>query len=83
MPNKPYYLKSGEVQEDMLPVIEEMKREKRKKIIYLGVISADRDLQSFAEAVERVKRTIACICSASSEEMAQKNLRSCAIAIPP
>ena len=55
LPNKPYYLKSGEVQEDMLPVIEEMKREKRKKIIYLGVISADRDLQSFAEAVERVK----------------------------
>ena len=32
-----------------------MIREKRKKIIYLGVISADRDLQSFAEAVERVK----------------------------
>lgn len=37
LPNKPYYLKSGEVQEDMLPVIEEMKREKRKKIIY-GVV---------------------------------------------
>ena len=31
LPNKLYYLKSGEVQEDMLPVIEEMKREKRKK----------------------------------------------------
>ena len=55
LPNKPYYLKSGEIQDDMIPVIEEMKKEKRKKIIYLGVISADRDLQSFAEAIERVK----------------------------
>ena len=55
LPNKPYYLKSGEIKDDMIPVIEEMKKEKRKKIIYLGVISADRDLQSFAEAIERVK----------------------------
>lgn len=55
LPNKPYYLKNSEIQNDMFPVIEEMKREKRKKIIYLGVISADRDLQSFAEAIEKVK----------------------------
>lgn len=55
LPNKPYYLKSGEIKDNMIPVIEEMKKEKRKKIIYLGVISADRDLQSFAEAIERVK----------------------------
>ena len=55
LPNKPYYLKNGEIKDDMIPVIEEMKKEKRKKIIYLGVISADRDLQSFAEAIERVK----------------------------
>ena len=55
LPNKPYCLKSGEITDDMIPVIEEMKKEKRKKIIYLGVISTDRDLQSFAEAIEKVK----------------------------
>ena len=55
LPNKPYCLRSGEITDDMIPVIEEMKKEKRKKIIYLGVISTDRDLQSFAEAIEKVK----------------------------
>ena len=55
LPNKPYCLKSDEITDDMIPVIGEMKKEKRKKIIYLGVISTDRDLQSFAEAIEKVK----------------------------
>lgn len=55
LPNKPYYTVSGEITDKMKPVIEQMKKEQKKIIIYLGVLDPDRDLESFAKAIETVK----------------------------
>lgn len=55
LPNKPYYEQSGEITDEMKPIIEQMKNETKKIIIYLGVLDPDRDLESFARAIETVK----------------------------
>ena len=55
LPNKPYYTESGEITDEMKPVIEQMKQETKKIVIYLGVLDPDRDLESFAKAIETVK----------------------------
>lgn len=55
LPNKPYHLDPGEMTEEMQPVVEKMQSEKRKIIVYLGVLDPDRDFESFAKAIERVK----------------------------
>lgn len=55
LPNKPYYLDPGALTEEMQPVVEKMLQEKRKIIIYLGVLDPDRDFESFAEAIETIK----------------------------
>jgi glycosyltransferase involved in cell wall biosynthesis len=55
LPNKPYYTEDAEITEEMKPVIEKMKQETKKIIIYLGVIDPDRDIESFAKAIETMK----------------------------
>ncbi len=55
LPNKPYYMESAEITDEMKPVIEKMKQETKKIVIYLGVIEPDRDIESFARGVELVK----------------------------
>lgn len=55
LPNKPYYQEAGEVTEEMKPIIEQMKNETKKIVIYLGVLDPDRDIESFAKAIESVK----------------------------
>lgn len=54
MPNKPYSLDSGSLNEEALAVIRQMKEEKRKIIIYLGVIDEDRDFGEFAKAIGKM-----------------------------
>ena len=54
LPNKPYYYEIVEPTDDTMPIITQMKNEKRKIIVYLGVFDPDRNLKAFAEAVSRV-----------------------------
>lgn len=61
LPNKPYYFDAGTPTTDMLPVIEKLKNEKRKIIIYLGVFDPDRTFEEFAKAVEKMKDEF-CLC---------------------
>lgn len=51
LPNKPYYLNPGEITDDLKEIIERIRLEKRKIILYLGVFSPDRDMESFIKAV--------------------------------
>lgn len=53
LPNKPYYFDSGVVNEQMKEAISIIEQEKRKIIMYLGVIDPDRDFESFAKAIEQ------------------------------
>lgn len=55
LPNKPYYMESGEITDEMKPIIERMLQETKKIVIYLGVLDPDRDLESFAKAIETIK----------------------------
>ena len=52
LPNKPYRLDYGNPTDDMNEKLNIMKNEKRKIILYLGVIGADRNLDKFASAVQ-------------------------------
>nr|WP_297763540.1 hypothetical protein [uncultured Butyrivibrio sp.] len=54
LPNKPFDLNCGELSADALAAIELMKKDKRKKIIYLGGIWPDRDLSGFAETIKNM-----------------------------
>lgn len=55
LPNKPYDTADAEITNEMKPVIEKMKQEKRKIVIYLGVLDPDRDIESFAKGIETIK----------------------------
>lgn len=55
MPNKPYSLEPGQLSKQAVDIIEQMKKEKRKIIIYLGVIDEDRNFDEFAKAIEGKK----------------------------
>ena len=48
LPNKPYSLEVND--EGMEEVLEKLKKDDRKKIMYLGIISSDRSLEEFAKA---------------------------------
>ncbi len=52
LPNKPYNLSTGNVTEDMLPSLDKILNEKRKIVLYLGGIWADRNLKPFATAIQ-------------------------------
>lgn len=55
MPNKPYYYDPGIMTQDIKRSIEILKNEKRKIIIYLGIIDPERSLTEFAEAIDSMK----------------------------
>ncbi|KJJ77978.1 MULTISPECIES: glycosyltransferase [Clostridia] len=52
LPNKPYSLYAGEIHEDVQKALTIIKSDGRKKIMYLGVLSVDRNLEPFARALE-------------------------------
>ena len=54
LPNKPYYFDPGEMTDEVKSAIQEMQNEKRKIVLYLGVIDPDRDFESFANAIDEV-----------------------------
>ena len=55
LPNKPYHVEDAGITDEMKPIIEKMQQEKKKIVIYLGVLDPDRDIESFAKAVETVR----------------------------
>lgn len=65
LPNKPYYLEPGEMTEDVQKAIRELEKAPRKKIMYLGVMSVDRNLEPFAKAVEKLGEEY-CLCTLGS-----------------
>lgn len=56
LPNKPYRVEAISISTDNEKIIEKMKKEKRKIILYQGVFYEDRKLDAFAEAVEYLKK---------------------------
>lgn len=54
LPNKPYYLDPGELSKEVKLAIDQISSDTRKKIMYLGVLSVDRNLVPFAKAVEEM-----------------------------
>lgn len=52
LPNKPYSLSPGEPLESMSEGIEKIKKEKRKVLLYLGLVMPERNLEEFAKAVK-------------------------------
>lgn len=62
LPNKPYYLEPGDMNEDVQKAITELENDHRKKIMYLGVMSVDRNLAPFAEAIEKLGKNY-CLCA--------------------
>ena len=51
LPNKPYSLEIPSVPEEVYPIIEEMKSERRRILLYQGVFYKDRNLEPIASAV--------------------------------
>ncbi len=52
LPNKPYTLEYGSLSEKTKNAIELIKAEKKKIILYLGIIGFDRDLTNYAKAIK-------------------------------
>lgn len=71
LPNKPYYLEPGDMTEDVQKAIMELEKDPRKKIMYLGVMSVDRNLVPFAKAVEKLGENY-CLCALGSVPEGQK-----------
>lgn len=55
LPNKPYTISYGKLDTNTKELIEKLRQEKRKKIIYLGVIDKDRDFSVMMDVVEDFK----------------------------
>lgn len=56
LPNKPYSIPEPDTEPaELTSIIQEMKQEKRKIVLYQGVFYGDRNLDAFAEAVESLK----------------------------
>ena len=55
LPNKSYYLEPGEITPEVNDAINIMRQEKRKIILYMGIFSPDRDMESFIKAVDILK----------------------------
>lgn len=54
LPNKPYQLSSGRVPDSMKEVLNEYNKERRKVVLYLGIVGKDRNLDAFATAIDRL-----------------------------
>ena len=55
LPNKPYSLEIEGISENLKDILDSVKAEKRKIIMYLGYIGQDRKLDIFAEAVHQLR----------------------------
>ena len=55
LPNKPYSMTIGSTPDELVPVLEEMEKEKRKIVLYQGVFLPDRNLDAFAEAIDQMQ----------------------------
>lgn len=55
LPNKPYKMETGVLPDNLLQAIEQLKREPKKIILYLGVVGPDRNIEDFAKAVSDSK----------------------------
>lgn len=55
LPNKPYCLDYGVIDDNMQKYIDKMQNEKRKILLYLGGIFADRELELFAKTIYQRK----------------------------
>ncbi|MEW4354711.1 hypothetical protein AB1I63_07480 [Streptococcus pneumoniae] len=53
LPNKPYSVDYGQLSSEIMDIIQRMKEGEKKIIFYLGAIGPDRDLETFAEAIQR------------------------------
>lgn len=51
LPNKPYTIEAGEPLPEMAEALETIRNEKRKILLYLGVVAPDRNIEPFAEAI--------------------------------
>lgn len=54
LPNKPYDINIGSLSREATEALQQLKNEKKKVIIYLGVFAFDRDLNTFAEAIKSI-----------------------------
>ncbi len=59
LPNKPYSIPLLNEYKDMEEVIDKLAKEKRKIILYLGVLTSDRNLENFAKAVKMLEQDYA------------------------
>ncbi len=59
LPNKPYSIEYGELTNEMKIALEKMRLEKKKIILYLGGFFADRDLEPYAKAIDKVSEEYA------------------------
>ena len=55
LPNKPYRLEIGEITTDERVKLAEIQEERRKIILYIGVLGHDRNLEPFIQAVENLE----------------------------
>ena len=55
LPNKPYSLETGELSSETLLALEKIKSEKRKVILYTGIITPERNIEDFAKALQGSK----------------------------
>lgn len=54
LPNKPYRLETGEPTVDMKAPLQRIANEKRKVVLFLGMVGRDRNLDVFAKAIEKL-----------------------------
>lgn len=74
LPNKPYDCEGlWEVNEDYKEIEQSLKDEKRKILLYQGVIGKDRDLRPIVDALERLDENYALYMMGSASTQAQKN----------
>lgn len=51
LPNKPYSIETGELSKDTKKALERIKNERRKIILYSGIINPERNIEDFAKAL--------------------------------
>ena len=55
LPNKSYYLEPGEITDEVESALKIVKEEKRRIILYMGIFSPDRDMDSCIKAIDALE----------------------------
>lgn len=58
LPNKPYDLDFGEITHELNEAISKMQSEKKKIILYLGVIGTDRNVEAIAKVISKLDKYV-------------------------